>query len=235
MRALIVDDSEIDRVNLQGLLEDHEGIEVVGEAYSVETAVELIRAKKPDLLFLDLHLNKDKGFSVLDQIEEQPLVIITTAHPNYALKGFEINAVDYVLKPMMEENLARAVARLSLSRNSSGQGKLYLDDFQLFKSTDGFDAVKVENIQLIKGERIYTMVYASNGSHYLHRYKMREWRNLLSDKTFVAVDRSSIINISAIRRVVENEKGGFDISFVCEEIPPLSIGQAGMKTLRQAM
>lgn len=235
MRALIVDDSEIDRVNLQGLLEDHEGIEVVGEAYSVETAVELIRAKKPDLLFLDLHLNKDKGFSVLDQIEEQPLVIITTAHPNYALKGFEINAVDYVLKPMMEENLARAVARLSLSRNSSGQGKLYLDDFQLFKSTDGFDAVKVENIQLIKGERIYTKVYVSNGSHYLHRHKMREWRNLLSDKIFVAVDRSSIINISAIRRVVENEKGGFDISFVCEEIPPLSIGQAGMKTLRQAM
>ena len=114
MRAAIIEDSEIDRLNLRTLLEDHADVEIAGEADDMESAAKLIDAAKPDAIFLDIHLGRQKGFKVLEQTRHRPWVVVTTSHPHYALQGFEIESVDYLLKPVLEETLARALDRSSL-------------------------------------------------------------------------------------------------------------------------
>lgn len=238
MRAIIVDDEEIDRLNLKTLLEDHPDVEIAGEADSVESAVALIERERPDAVFLDIHLGRQKGFKALDAAKFRPRVVITTSHPHYALKGFEIDAADYLLKPVMEDTLARAVARLRARLEAAAKteaGRLSPDDVQAFKLGDERHLVPVAQIQAIVGERIYTRVLVRDGREFLHNRPLREWREILPEKTFKALDRSTIVNVAEIQVV----RDGGDVSapqiVFRGSLHKLGIGEVAMKALRDTM
>src|SRR5512133_1127119 len=100
LKAIIVDDERLARVNLRNLLEHHPEIEVVGEAGSCKSAIESISFYKPQLIFLDIQLSGETGFDLLEMIDNSIKVIFVTAYDEYAIRAFEVNAVDYLLKPV---------------------------------------------------------------------------------------------------------------------------------------
>lgn len=235
MRVAIVDDSEIDRLNLSTLLGDHPEVVIVGEAATEAAAVALINTHKPDALFLDVHLGRANGFSVLNQIKPHPLVVITTAHSQYALKGFELDAVDYLLKPVMEDSLARAVQRLKFRAHmSAGLDGVRLDpdDVQMLKQPDGLQVVVVGHILAITGERIYSRLLMRDGNTFLHDRPLREWKQLLPEKMFKALDRSTIINLSEVRSVASSATASDYVVTFRQEGQTLTIGETAMRSLR---
>ena len=237
MRAIIVEDEEIDRLNLKTLLEDHPDVEIAGEADSLESAVALIERERPDAVFLDIHLGRQKGFKALETAKFRPQVVITTSHPHYALKGFEIDAADYLLKPVLEETLARAVDRLRtrLAAASAQAGRLTTEDVQSFKVGDERHLVPIGQIQAIVGERIYTRVLVRDGREFLHNRPLREWREILPERTFKALDRSTIVNVAEIQLVRGGGDGaGQEIVFQGNSHRIL-LGEVAMKTLREVM
>lgn len=235
MRVAIVEDSEIDRLNLKTLLADHEDVEIAGEADTLERAVELIDGAQPDAVFLDIHLGRQKGFKALEQARHRPLVVITTSHPHYALQGYEIEAVDYLLKPVLEEALARALERLR-ARFKAGGGaaarRLEMTDMQMFKEADGMHLVSVGQIQAIVGERIYTRVLAREGRTFLSNRPLREWRKILPD-SFKTLDRSTIVNIREILKVHEEAGESAGKTVFRGSAHTLSLGEVALKTLRE--
>ena len=237
MRAIIVEDEEIDRLNLKTLLEDHPDVEIAGEADSLESAAALIEREKPDAVFLDIHLGRHKGFKALETAKFRPQVVITTSHPHYALKGFAIDAADYLLKPVLEETLARAVDRLRtrLAAASAQAGRLTTEDVQSFKVGDERHLVPIGQIQAIVGERIYTRVLVRDGREFLHNRPLREWREILPERTFKALDRSTIVNVAEIQLVRGGGDGaGQEIVFQGNSHRIL-LGEVAMKTLREVM
>ena len=116
MKALIVDDERLGRAELRRLLEPHPEVEIVGEARDADEALALIEQLQPDLLFLDIQMPGRTGFELLEQLDRVPLVVFTTAYDDYALKAFEVNALDYLLKPVSPERLEAALARAALRK-----------------------------------------------------------------------------------------------------------------------
>ena len=232
MRTLIVDDSEIDRLNLAALLEDHPQIEIIGEASTLGEAVSMIDSLEPALVFLDIHLGCDIGFSVLDQASHRPQVIITTAHSHYALRGFEVDAADYLLKPVIVETLARALDRISPMQ--SIRNCLGLDDLQVFKRGESLDVVPVSDILAIGGERIYSRVVTRNAQDYLHNRRLRDWRELLPEEIFKPLDRSTIVNVRELRSIKDLGRDGHRLGFR-DSASTVTIGTTAMRVLREAL
>lgn len=236
MRVVIVEDSEIDRLNLKTLLEDHADVDIAGEAESVESAAALIDLEKPDALFLDVHLGRQKGFKIFDKCSVRPWTVITTSHPHYALQGFEIAAVDYLLKPVMEDTLARALDRLRrrlvVEAAELSPGQLALDDMQGFKLGLDWYLIPIGQIQAIVGERMYTRVLVSDGREFLHNRPLREWQEVLPG-VFKKLSRSTIVNLSEIRMLKDGGAlSGQEIAF--RNSPhKLVLGSVALKTLRR--
>ncbi|MEJ2004362.1 MAG: response regulator, partial [Cyclobacteriaceae bacterium] len=112
MKALVVDDSRLARNELKRLLKDFDNIQVVGEAANAMEATEKIDSEKPDLVFLDIQMPGKNGFELLEELEVTPDVIFTTAYDEYAIKAFEYNALDYLLKPVQKDRLAGAINKV---------------------------------------------------------------------------------------------------------------------------
>jgi two-component system LytT family response regulator len=119
LKAIIVEDSRLARLELNELLKVHPEIEVIAEAVEAEEAIHLINELKPDVVFLDIHLPQKDGFSILEAVDSLPLVIFTTAFDKYAVKSFEYNTLDYLLKPINKQRLAKAIDKLVLAANKS--------------------------------------------------------------------------------------------------------------------
>ncbi|HAC24766.1 MAG TPA: DNA-binding response regulator, partial [Cytophagales bacterium] len=132
MKALIVDDERLARKELMKLLEEHPSIEIAGEAANADEAEQMITELNPDLLFLDIQMPGRTGFQLLESLDSSPLVVFTTAYDEFALKAFEVNALDYLLKPITPERLAEAVHKVQeKERMRSGKPrdkKLGLED-----------------------------------------------------------------------------------------------------------
>lgn len=238
MKTIIIDDNEIERLNLRLLLNRHHpGIDLAGEAGCVDSAVALINGETPELIFLDVHLENRLGFSALEETGSDARVIITTAHPKYAIRAYEINAIDYLLKPIMVENLARALGRipeLDPGQDFTGLNQLQLDDIQLFKRKDGLDAIPVSEIILLTGERIYSKIRLRDGREYLHNRPLRVWAGMLPVNAFKVLDRSRIVNLREIRSLSDAGNGGYDLSFRDSDFT-LRIKRTAMKSLRELL
>lgn len=239
MKVLIIEDAEIDRLNLRTMLEDdHPDVIIAGEAATLNAAVEMINQEKPDAVFLDIHLGRQKGFRVLEAAKYLPLVVITTSHPHYALKGFEVGAVDYLLKPVMDDALARAVARLRerlASLDQAGRGRLSLDDMQAFRVGDDRHLLVVSSIQAILGERVYTRVLVRDGREFLHSRPLREWREMLPERVFKSLDRSTIVNMAEIQLLRDAVDRPGKLVVFRESPHRVSLGMVAVRRLRELM
>jgi two-component system LytT family response regulator len=135
MRALIIDDERLARKELTKLLEEHPSIEIVGEAMNADEAEQMINDLNPDLLFLDIQMPGRTGFQLLESLESVPLVVFTTAYDEFALKAFEVNALDYLLKPIQAERLSEAIHKIMEKERAKigrGAGKKLGLEYQVF-------------------------------------------------------------------------------------------------------
>ncbi len=205
--AVIVEDSRLARVELRNLLEKFEEIEVVGEADNADEGKQLVTEHDPDVLFLDIHMPGKDGFELLEELEIVPHVIFTTAYDEYAIKSFEYNAFDYLLKPLKEDRMAKAIAKVSAAIEEE-QGlkdpdnSNYLDPEKRVFVKDGERCwlVKLSEIRMFEVYGNYSRVYFDNHKPLILR-SLNQLEERLDPSTFFRANRQQMINLNAVEKV----------------------------------
>lgn len=194
MKALIIDDERIARQELRRLLAAHAEIEIAGEARTAEEALHLIGRLEPDVLFLDIRMPGMSGFDLLQQLDDVPQVIFTTAYDEYALKAFEVSALDYLVKPVAPARLATAVAKL---RPRTVRSRL---DQVFVKEGERCWLVRVADIFLLESEGNFTRLYFAKERALIPR-SLAALEQRLDPAVFFRAGRKHIVNLKWIERV----------------------------------
>lgn len=219
LKALIVDDELKARENLQILLHDFvEGVEVVSLCENIAEATDAVRLHGPDVVFLDIQLQRETGFDLLTKLKEINFeVIFTTAYTEYAIKAFKFSAIDYLLKPIDIEELKKAVARVEkrVSNNMTGRLTQLVQNLKQGSSEnykialptlDGLVFVKISDILYCEASSNYTQIFTTE-EKYLVSKTLKEYDDLLSDHNFFRIHNSYLININSIKKYVKGEGG----------------------------
>lgn len=233
MNALIVDDERLARNELRRLLEVHENINIIGEAANGEEAVEKINSLKPDLVFLDIQMPGKTGFEVLTSLDEHiPEIIFTTAFDEYALKAFEFNAADYLLKPIEPQRLAEAIKRLSPDepeaegdKDHSAPEILKEDDRIFVKDGDKCWFITLGSVRLFESLGNYVRIYFDNHKPMVLR-SLNSLEERLDSKTFFRANRKHIINLKMIDTIEPYFSGGLLVKLKTGEKIEISRRQA---------
>jgi len=212
MRALIIDDERLARKELTSLLSDIKDIEIVGEANNADDAYQKIQELKPDLLFLDIQMPGKTGFDLLEMLDTVPQVIFTTAYDEYALKAFDVNALDYLLKPIQKERLLESVKKLAKEEtetNLSSQEprKLTGKDQVFVKDGERCWFVRLSDVRLFESEGNYIKVYFEGNRPMIHK-SLNALDEKLDDRNFFRASRKHIINLSWIEKIEPWFNGG---------------------------
>jgi two-component system LytT family response regulator len=194
MKALIIDDERIARRELRRLLAAHERIEIVGEARTGEEALDLVGRLEPDVLFLDVRMPGMSGFDLLQHLDNVPQVIFTTAYDEYALKAFEVSALDYLVKPVSPARLASAVAKLRPRAAGSRLEQVFVKDGERCW------LVRVMDIFLLESEGNYTRLYFAHERPLVPR-SLAALQERLDPAVFFRAGRSHIVNLKWVERV----------------------------------
>lgn len=204
-RALLVDDERLSRNDLRQLLESHQNVSVVGEAANGDEALNMIKEVHPDLVFLDIQMPGMNGFDVLEQIGSDIKVIFVTAFDEYALRAFEVNALDYLLKPVNPERLSQSIERLELAPgdDSSELRELEYHDRLLLKLDSSLGFLKISTIVSITSAGDYSEVLCSTRKKYLVHKSMSEWETRLPSTFFNRIHRTTIVNMEFVDRLEE--------------------------------
>jgi len=213
-RAIIIDDERLARVELRRLLADFPDIEVVSEAVNAEEGVRLIREELPDLVFLDIQMPGRSGFDMLSDLEEAPQVIFTTAYDEYALKAFEVNALDYLVKPIDSARLAEAIQKFDseyedgpISATSPARTRLCEQDQVFVKDGEKCWFVRLSEVRLFESAGNYTRIFfGTNRPLILKSLNALEER--LDDRSFFRANRKHIVNLKVIEKVETHFNGG---------------------------
>jgi two-component system LytT family response regulator len=213
MRVLLVDDERLARAELRRLLAAHPEVEIVGEAANAAEAVQRIAVLRPELLLLDVQMPGGSGFDMLEALDSTPEVIFTTAFDRYALQAFEVNALDYLQKPIQAKRLAaaleRAAFRLQLAMGSSAPSpapqKLFIKDGERCWFVDYAD------IRLFESEGNYTRIYFGEHRPLMLR-SLNQLEQKLTPERFFRVSRQHIVNLDAVQEVAPNQAGGLELA-----------------------
>ncbi len=204
LQALIVDDEELARLELRTLLNAFTGIEVAGEADSVDEAKYQIEHLNPDIIFLDIQMPGKTGFDLLEELETEATIIFVTAYDEYAIRAFEVNALDYLIKPVYPERLAHTISRLLKTETVAPDVKpLSIEDFIFAKVGKRMHFIKIKEIKAIEAAREYTEIHVNKSESVLILKSMHEWESRLPESHFLRIHRSCIINLDNIDRVEE--------------------------------
>ena len=215
MRAIIIDDERLARAELRKLLQDFPEVEVIDEAANAEEGIEKIDSQQPDLIFLDIQMPGKTGFDMLSQLERSPQVIFTTAYDEFALKAFEVNALDYLLKPIEPKRLADAMQKLHIAETKENhilpenfnQSILTEVDQVFVKDGERCWFVKLSDIRLFESVGNYAKVFfGANKPLILKSLNALEER--LDQKTFFRANRKHIVNLRMIDKIEPYFNGG---------------------------
>lgn len=230
--CLIVDDEKLARDLLSEYIAGFPEIDVIGEASKGNEAVEKINKLKPDLIFLDVQMPGMTGFDVLEEIDHEPYIIFTTAYDQYAIKAFEKNAVDYVLKPLDEERFRTAVNR-ALKRKTADQGNLE-ELIKSFKSGNrNFEThifvqkseklfnLPVEEIVYLEASGDYTVITTKN-DQFVSSSGIGKLEEIMDPDTFIRVHRSTIINLNCLKEIERHFNGGMVVKMLSGKSFPVS-------------
>ena len=208
MKALIIDDERLARLELRRLLAAHPEVEILGEVRDGEEALVAIPKLAPDLIFLDIQMPGMTGFELLERLEDVPQVIFTTAYDEYAIKAFEVNALDYLMKPVAPARLAAALARVRPGAGQLGQSKLE----QVFvRDGDRCWIVRLPEIFLLESEGNYTRLYFGSERPLIRR-SLNALEEQLDPETFFRAGRKQIINLKWIEKVDIGVAGGLEVT-----------------------
>jgi len=215
MRAIIIDDERLARAELRKLLQDFPEVEVIDEAANAEEGITKIEAQNPDLIFLDIQMPGRTGFDMLSSLEKSPNVIFTTAYDEYALKAFEVNALDYLLKPVEPKRLADAIQKLHFieTKEPIGNGEnvnksLLTENDQVFvKDGERCWFVKLSDIRLFESVGNYAKVFFGNNKPLILK-SLNALEERLDEKMFFRANRKHIVNLRMIEKIEPYFNGG---------------------------
>ena len=202
-RALIVDDENLARKDLISILEEFKHIEPVAEANSITGAKDAIEKLNPNLIFLDIKMPGESGFDLLEYISDNTYIVFVTAFDEYAIRAFEVNALDYLLKPVTKDRLELTLEKLEENEEKKQEQLKDLDfDDQIFlKLNNKYHFLKINTIIQITSEGDYSKVQTKNGNISLTTKSMKEWESRLPINHFIRIHRSTIINTDAVDRI----------------------------------
>ena len=214
IKAIIIDDERLARNELKKLLQSHSEIEVIDEAANVDEGIEKIELLHPDLIFLDIQMPGKNGFELLAEVEKAPRVIFTTAYDEYAIKAFEVNALDYLLKPIEPKRLGEALNKLQAEMMkdnpalaANNRGPLTELDQVFVKDGERCWFVKLGEIRLFESVGNYAKVYF--GTHKpLILKSLNALEERLDDRMFFRANRKHIINLRWIEKIEPYFNGG---------------------------
>ena len=216
MKTLLIDDERLARNELRRLLAAHPQIEIVGEAADADAARERIAQLQPDLLFLDVQMPGEDGFALLESLEPPlPQVIFATAFDEFAVKAFEFNALDYLLKPVDPARLAAALAKLAAAPTSEGPaadnparpGRLQAHEKVFVRQGEQCWFVEVRTIRLLESEGNYTRVHFDGGQPLLFR-SLNAMEERLDSRMFFRANRRQVVNLEWIDKIEPWFSGG---------------------------
>jgi len=207
LKAVIVEDSRLARNELKELIKKHPEIELLGEAENVDQGYELIQGTQPDLLFLDINMPEKDGFELLEMLDEVPITVFTTAFDEYAIKSFEYNALDYLLKPINEKRFALAMEKVrskleGTSNEQIADQKRLTGNSQIFiKDGEKCWLIKIGDISHLEIVGNYTRVFFEEERPMLYK-SLNQVEEKLPEKYFFRANRQQIINTNFIKTVV---------------------------------
>jgi two-component system LytT family response regulator len=212
-KAIIVDDERLARKDLLSLLAAYPSIEVVGEADGVSSAVKLINEKEPDIIFLDIQMPGESGFELLEKVDLKAHVIFVTAFDEYAIRAFDVDAIDYLLKPINPTRLQTTIERLEKEPivPPDSQRRLRYEDVMFLTINTHLKFLKVSSILCIQAAGDYSEIITAEGKKGLIQKSMSEWEERLPENSFCRIHRSIIINLEYVSRVEEWFKNSYHV------------------------
>lgn len=221
INTVIVEDSELARLELKTLLLAHPEINIIAEAEDVSSAVSIISEKSPDLVLMDIDLPGGNAFDVLAQLTVIPPLIFTTAFDNFALDAFEFNTVDYLLKPIKKERLTKALNKLlsnmntSINDQPSNAVELLSGDSQFFvKDGEKCWLIKVNDVRYIEAIGNYSRIHFAEQSP-MHYSSIQKIEQRLDPKKFFRINRQELVNLNYIVAIEPWITGGLRLTLSC--------------------
>ena len=207
MKCIIVEDQPPAQRILQKFIEDTGSLKIKGVFSDAMQAMDFLRSEKVDLLFLDIHLPKISGIEFLKSLPEAPAVILTTAYPDYALEGYELNVVDYLLKPFSFERFLKAIAKVPVTQTT----ELQIDPKQSILRSEIFvksgyehHKIEIDDILYLHSDSDYTEIITAD-KKYLSSDSLRFWEENLDASKFARVHKSYLVHISKIKKLSGNQ------------------------------
>lgn len=213
-KALIIDDERLARAELKKLLQDFPDVEVIGEASNADEGIEKIESLSPDLIFLDIQMPGKTGFDMLTEVEKAPHVIFTTAYDEFALRAFEVNALDYLMKPVEPRRLADALHKLQAAEEkelaaaaAANRGILGENDQVFVKDGERCWFVKLAEVRLFESVGNYAKVFFGTNKPLILK-SLNALEERLDDRVFFRANRKHIVNLRMIDKVEPYFNGG---------------------------
>ena len=245
---IIVEDERPARDLLKTYLQEYEELELLGEYDNGFDGLKAINELKPDAIFLDVQMPKLTGFELLEVLEHQPEVIFTTAYDQFAIRAFEQNAVDYLLKPFSKNRFREAIVKLDQRLKSKSDGTLEKSSIEkirqhfaesdeklhrvVIKKTGKIHVISTDDINFLEAQDDYVMVYTDEGK-FLKQQTMKYFEKHLDNQQFVRVHRSYIANIACIERIEPYEKSNFIL--ILKDGNKVPVSRGGMQVLKESL
>ncbi len=227
MKAIIVDDERLARKELSRLLSEFPEIEIIKECDSADDAIIEVDKLKPDVVFLDIHMPGKDGFGVLEELDYTPHVIFVTAYDEYAIKAFEVNALDYLLKPIQTDRLKEAISKIKVETTEPvSVGDKLTENHQVFvKDGEKCWFVRLGDVPMFESEGNYVRVYFDNNKPLILK-SLNNLANKLDENTFFRANRKFIINLNWVDKIEGWFNGGLMVKLKNGEQIEISRRQA---------
>lgn len=243
LRTIIVEDEELARKLMKTFLQQNDDIELIAECENGFEGVKMINELKPDLVFLDIQMPKITGFELLELLEHKPHIIFATAYDQFALKAFEFNAADYLLKPYSKERLDEAIVKVVERVKKEGSVSDIVEKVSDFpkeeflervvvKDRHKINIIPVDQIRYIESMDDYVMIYTREGRH-MKQKTMKYFETGLDPNNFVRIHRSFIVKVEEINEIQQYEKESYIV--ILHDKTKLKVSKTGYKNLKEIL
>jgi two-component system LytT family response regulator len=234
LRTLLIDDEPLARNLLRTFLKDYPNFEIIAECSNGFEGLKAIQELKPDVIFLDVEMPKVNGLEMLELVEEPPLVVFTTAYQEHAIKAFECNALDYLLKPFTKERFKKSIDKIEERQKYkseethklqqlSAEGSLLNQELErvVVKTVNSIKVIPVSDIFYLEAQDDYVLVHTAEGK-FLKQQTMKHFEQVLPSRHFIRIHRSYIVNVYYMQRIEPYDKNGYQLRLKNNAALPVS-------------
>ncbi len=234
--VFIVEDSQIALNRLKRIVSDYDNLNIVGEELNGEKALKKIKKIKPDLLFLDIELGRITGFEIISELDFDPYIIFTTGYKEYAADAFDVDCVDYLLKPVTKDRLEKALNKLERFVNTEVYKKTNKDNINKItvKSGGSYKFLDKDDVLYIKSSKSLLFVYTEN-KHYSYNSTLSELEDKLPQDTFVRIHNRYIVNINHVKELKRRNSVDYECVLDDGEHTKLNVGRVYMNAVKKKL